>query len=228
MNKMKLNKKKVLTGSGIFILAILILLITINKTTNQQNSSINQTEKTTIDNSKKTTSNGVIDTTNDNNENVIDENTKSEIDRLISKYYDISNTDSQQETKIEKDKELKQKRSHIEVRNGIEKYENIKTYVRLGLKENTYIVFTTYDMKFINIDTLAPGMSVLSITKDENGDFFIQDKEADEKINAYINELIKEDEINNLIQNVNNRLKKIVKKDESLKEFIEKLEDISQ
>lgn len=235
MNKLKFNKKILLIGSGMFILIIMLLLIQINKTTNQQQNSRNQSEKIAIDNF---TNDEMKDKTNDktlvkedinHKENVIDENTKKELDSLISRYYDISNTENQKDeiTKNNND-DSKKMISHIKARTGIEKYENIKTYVRSGLKENTFIVFTAYDMKFINIDTLAPGMSVLYIKKDESGDLSIQEKEADKKLNAYINELTKEDEINSLIQNTNTRLKNILKKDESLTKFIEKLENVSQ
>ena len=51
----------------------------------------------------------------------------------------------------------------IKQKEYIESYDKIETYVKNGIKENTYVVWVYYETKLLNIDTSAPGSSVLYV-----------------------------------------------------------------
>ena len=40
----------------------------------------------------------------------------------------------------------------------IEEYRNVEVYTKPGLDENTYVVFASYDLKFKDVETPAPGL----------------------------------------------------------------------
>ena len=159
---------------------------------------------------------------------IIDEKVQSEIEGVIKNYFDASKKVDKNLIEKEEKKDNSQAVKEInEKREGIEEYKNIKTYVRPGLEEDTYVTFTTYEMKFYNIKTLAPGMSVLYIAKDESGELTILNRAEDNELNEYINELSNEDELAGVILDVNTRLKQAMKKDKELTAFVKSLKDIS-
>lgn len=149
----------------------------------------------------------------------------TEIEGVVTKYYsteefseDVLVTDT---TKVQE----KVKEKIVEKRDGIEAYKDIKVIVRKGLEKDTYVAFATYKTKFFNIDTLAPGMSVLYIVPNEEGKLGIQDTPDDEKLGDYIDALLKEEEITSLVKAVNKGFAEAIEKDDNLKTFVEKLTD---
>ena len=152
---------------------------------------------------------------------------KNEINKLVTGYYDMSTiSDENNLTNKQEDDTEQIAESISKKREGIETYENIKTYLRPGIENDSYVVFSTYNIKFYNIDTLVPGMSVLSILNNE-GKYTISDNPNDDKLSEYINQLSEEVKIKSLIEEVNVKLSKTLEKDETLKSFIEKLKDVS-
>ncbi|HCM12813.1 MAG TPA: hypothetical protein DHW85_06520, partial [Lachnospiraceae bacterium] len=78
----------------------------------------------------------------------------SEIEALIQKYYTVEDLN---EEVLVSDTEKEQKKAKQEItakRDGIESYQDIKVIIRKGLEKDTYIAFTTYKTRFINIETL--------------------------------------------------------------------------
>lgn len=147
----------------------------------------------------------------------------SEIEDVVTKYY---STEELSEDVIVADtakKQEKVKKEITEKRSGIEAYKDIKVIVRKGLEKDTFVAFASYKTKFLNIDTLAPGMSVLYIVTNEEGKLGIQETPEDEKLAEHINQLLKEEEIASLVDNVNSGFAKALEKDDNLKTLVEKL-----
>ena len=92
-------------------------------------------------------------------------------------------------------------------------------------EKDTYIAFTTYKTRFINIETLAPGMSVLYIVPNEEGKLGVQDLPKDKNLEEHINDLLAEKEIAAMVEKVNAGFSKAIDKDENLKTFVEKLSE---
>lgn len=152
------------------------------------------------------------------------QNIESDINELIKAYYDVTkdfNTNillSDTQEQIDEKKEMFEKKKEI-----IQTYENVKSYIKPGLIENSFIVFTTYDIKLKNIETLVPGMSVLTVVKDEVGKLFMNISPNDDNLNNYINQVAESEEIKEIIDDVNLRLAEALDKDNSLKGFIDYL-----
>ena len=159
----------------------------------------------------------------------ISKETKENINTLIKEYYgNTKNLDGEVIASAKKQDADKAVESITEKREGIEKYDNVKTIIRSGLDERTYLVFTTYNMKFYNIETEAPGMSVVYVITDKSGILAIDQDTNDQKLQNYINELSQEDEIKSEIERINTELESATKKDETLKDFINKLQKASK
>lgn len=153
----------------------------------------------------------------------IDEERKTQINNLITTYYDTSiemNEDILMSKEAEESKAIE---SITKKREIIETYQTITTDIKPGLEIDTYVVFTTYDMKLPNIDTLVPGMSLLNITTNEDGQLRINNDPLNEALSDYVEQLTKEKEIQKMIEEVNSKLSNAVAKDNSLEEFIEYL-----
>ncbi|HBY71880.1 MAG TPA: hypothetical protein DEG06_06520 [Lachnospiraceae bacterium] len=149
----------------------------------------------------------------------------SEIEALIQKYYTVEDLN---EEVLVGDTEKEQKKAKQEItakRDGIESYQDIKVIIRKGLEKDTYIAFTTYKTRFINIETLAPGMSVLYIVPNEEGKLGVQDLPKDKNLEEHINDLLAEKEIAAMVEKVNAGFSKAIDKDENLKTFVEKLSE---
>lgn len=150
---------------------------------------------------------------------------QSQIDELINQYYEITNKFNSEifATTSKKDtKELFQKKKEI-----IESYKNIENIIKPGVTKDTYFVFTVYDIKFKNIKTLVPGMSVLSIIKDDNGKLLINNASSNKNTDQYIKQLTEDNDVKSVIEGVNKRLTAALKKDASLKKFVKYIKEIS-
>jgi len=154
---------------------------------------------------------------------------EANISVLVNKYFDLA---GEYDSSILTSKTKADKKKGQEIFNRkkevIEKYENIKEIVKPGLTEDTYIVFTTYDIKMKNVETLVPGMSVLVIGRDEAGGLLISNGKNDDSLTEYINQTASEDdELKAIIEEVNKKLAAALKEDSSLKQMVEYLKELS-
>ena len=159
---------------------------------------------------------------------VEDPEVEADIDALVNKYFDLTGdynidilTSRTKEDKV-KGQEVFDRKKEI-----IEKYTNIEEIIKPGQTEGTYIVFTTYDIKLKKVETLVPGMSVLIISKDDSGELFINNTPNDDSVTEYINQIASEDEMKTIIEEVNKNLAAAIKKDSSLKQLVEYLNELS-
>lgn len=229
--------KKILAINGAVIIILIIAIVSFqnfnkdkadskNQTsTEESNIAFKATEQTgTEEENTQDTAEFSISTTE------ITENTKTEVNDLIKKYYtqngeenaDILLEETIEETaestveSTEETKDSDQKKREI-----IESYKNLKTYIKPGLDNDSYVVFTTYNIKFKNIDTLVPGMSVLYVKKDTSGELRISSNLDEDNLNNYISQLSDEQDIKDVIETINTKLDNAIKKDSTLKKFID-------
>ncbi len=156
--------------------------------------------------------------TAEENQSMSEEEIKAEIDNLINTYYNISGNKDGADSQT-----AEQSAGNAKINEIIEEYRNIKNYVKPGLDSDSYVVFTTYEIKVVNIDTLVPGMSSLSVVRDENGNLAVKDEPDNKKLNEHIQKLAKEKDIKEIIKKVNSKLTAAIKKDNSLQVFIDYL-----
>lgn len=103
----------------------------------------------------------------------------------------------------------------------IEDYRNIVCYTLNGPTEDTFIVYAYEDLKILNVNTLAPGMTRLYIKLDESGNPYIYLGAIDDDTQKFIEETTKNQAVIDIISSVNKKLEEAETKDEELKKFIE-------
>lgn len=98
-----------------------------------------------------------------------------------------------------------------------EGYRNITCYVKQGVTEGTYLTYVSYDLKFKDSLTLAPGILWNYIKMGEDGNYYLT---ASEDLNetelAYIAEAEKADEIVLLKTQIYANLRQALENDEAL------------
>ncbi len=101
-------------------------------------------------------------------------NKRGELKELVDKYYDsYTKGDSETLMKIATpmcDKEA----SYIQMYSQyIEKISDVKVYSKPGLTKGSYLVTTEYNLKYVDIDTLAPGLDFFYVETNKKGDMYI-------------------------------------------------------
>lgn len=109
----------------------------------------------------------------------------------------------------------------------IEDYKNIVCYTLNGPTEDTFIVYAYEDLKILNVNTLAPGMTRLYIKLDESGNPYIYLGAIDDDTQKFIEETSKNQAVIDVINSVNKKLDEAETKDEELKKFIEERSNAS-
>lgn len=160
------------------------------------------------------------------NANALKEDAYPEINQLINTYFtalrdqDVETLSNIMETNGEIDEEKIRKEGEY-----IEDYRNIKCYTREGIVEGTYIVFPYYDIKFLNVDTLAPSMIWLYVCTNEDGSLYINKSTFDGEVAAYIDEVCNSDEAKALMEQVETAFTAALQQDETLNQFVTKLRE---
>ena len=104
----------------------------------------------------------------------------------------------------------------------IESYSNFTCYTLDGMTEGSYLVFVAFDMKFVNIDTLAPALDYYYVNTSEDGNLYICTEWTQEE-DAFIAEQSKTAEVQNLSKEVNDRFAAAMDADAKLAELVQLL-----
>ncbi len=110
----------------------------------------------------------------------------------------------------------------------IEKYQNLDCTIMDGLVEGTYVVYVYYEMKFYYIDTPAPALVQLYIKTDKDQMLYIYQGIIDGELSAYMAELTAGEQISQLADEVNQKLRNACAADEDLNTFIQVLKNQAQ
>lgn len=101
----------------------------------------------------------------------------------------------------------------------ISEYRNIKTYVKKGFKEGTYIVFVYSDIKFTSIDTAAPGLAIFYVVTGSDNKPKVFSGKMDDETYAYYKERYNDEDVVALIEMTNKKSEKAIENDEYLNYF---------
>lgn len=156
-------------------------------------------------------------------ENALEKNAYPEVNSLIEAFYTAWG-----QKDVSKMKELTDNfdtTDEAKVLNAayIESYSNINTYTKAGLTEDSYVVFASYDLKFKDIATKAPGLTQLYVMKDSEGKYLIHNDDNDENVQKCIEQAKQDENVKALIADVETRLNEALASDEVLQSFEESL-----
>lgn len=112
-----------------------------------------------------------------------------------------------------------------------EDYQNIVCYSMPGATEDSYMVSVCYDLKFKDVDTLAPGMDFFYVERDGKGNLYINnvysaynfnfmDQELDANLYSMILAYEKSTDVTALQKDVQTRYDEAVKSDEKLANMV--------
>lgn len=152
-----------------------------------------------------------------------------EIKTLFEKYFEakgVADRDTLKSllsdpTQIESQEKLQEKTEYIEA------YSNIVPYTKKGIEKGTYIVYVYHEIKFISINTVAPGLSKYYVITDDNGDLKIYSDELDADLKAYIDDRETDDDVIALYLMTNKKSDKAKAKDEDLRTFWQNIDQMA-
>jgi len=106
----------------------------------------------------------------------------------------------------------------------IEGYSNISCYSIKGIVEGTYIVYISYDIKFLGIDTKVPSLVRFYICENEDGTMYINFRRQDGEVLTYMQEVASWQEVRDLVTQVNVQAEEAYAADAKLKAFKDMLD----
>lgn len=101
---------------------------------------------------------------------------------------------------------------------------NLTVYTKPGPTEGTYIAFVYYEIKFKDIETMAPGLTTLYICTKDDGSLYICNGELEDTVNDYIKQVAAEEDIADLFNKVQVNYNNAVANDVALSLFMENLQ----
>ena len=149
-------------------------------------------------------------------------NAVPEVNDLINTYYGAmvegdTDTMSQLMYKLDETEILKAR----ETSKYIESYPVMEIYTKAGPKENTYLAYVYYEVKFHDYDKPIPGMSTYYVCMDEDGNYYLnEDGEEEDNVIKYIKEVTLQDDVVDLNNKVAVAYNDMVNDDEELRAFI--------
>ena len=110
-------------------------------------------------------------------------------------------------------------------REFVEGYQNISCYTLNGPTEGTYVVYVSYDMKFLNVETPAPCLIRLYVCTNAEGGLYIfnQENSMDGTVVSYMKEVNAREDVKALMSDVDARLTEAMAADEALNALVNKL-----
>lgn len=204
------RNKKVASFIGMAVLAFIVVLTLLLRGTNTK-SEETQAKVTTV-------SGGSV------SEEPLEENAYPEVNELVKNYYkaladgDMDNVVANRNYTEDTERIRLEKKSEY-----IDSYENIICYTKKGLLENTYLAYVYYEVKFKDIDTLAPALNTLYICPNESGKLYIYEGEIDDNVSSYLKALSTQDDVLDLFNRVQVSYNEVIEKDEKLNEFLTEL-----
>ncbi len=153
------------------------------------------------------------------------EEVKTEIDSLVNTYFT-----AKQQVDLNTLSACVTDSNHIEQNKllaeaeYVEAYKNIQCLVLDGPKPSTYRVYTYYEVKIYDIETLIPSLTALYVTQNDAGEMKIYLGTIETEEQEYINKLDETEEVTKLVQDVQKKLEDVVSHDSDVRAFYEMLE----
>ena len=157
------------------------------------------------------------------------ETTDEAILQLINTYYKALEVGDSATVETVKSGVTEEEKIRLETKaQDIEYIDNIKVYTRPGMTDGTYIVYIYSEMKFVGIETKAPGLATTYVSTREDGSLYI-DSMVDEATMEDVREVGSEQTIVDFFNQVSTDYTNALESDEQLKDCLnnmnQKLDD---
>lgn len=109
----------------------------------------------------------------------------------------------------------------------IDDYRNIKTYLKKGPVEDTFIAYVYQEIKFTGVNTMAPGLSKFYLVKSAGGQYKIFSGKMDLELVEYYDARNEDADVKELFDKTNQRGEEAKAKDEDLKNFWDSIDKLA-
>lgn len=110
----------------------------------------------------------------------------------------------------------------------IESYNNIACFTKNGPEMGSYVAYVCYDIKFVNVDTMAPSLTLLYICTAADGNLYVNNGEWDAQSESVINEFNSGSDVQALIAQVESSYNEALAQDEKLSNLASTIQSASQ
>lgn len=225
------NLRYILLGAGVLII-IAGLFFGVRACTSAMKGDAAEVVEDSSENNKgndpSSPGNGETDEKNEST-NPIEKNKYPKVNALIQKYYDALGDRDVEAVQTVVDELDPTEESKITNAKYIEGYENLVVYTKEGVSDGEYVVYAQYDYVCTGIETRVPALSQLYVRTDSEGELRIFSKaEEDEEIQTYMDGLLEDDDVKELVEQVQSDYAKAQEGDADLKEFLEGLGEEEQ
>lgn len=167
--------------------------------------------------------------TDEKNENPMERNKYPKVNALIQKYYDALGDKDVDTIRTVVDELDPTEEAKVTNAKYIDGYQDLEVYTKEGKSSGEYVVYAQYDYVCTGIDTPVPALSQLYVKAASDGELKIYSKaEEDQEIQKYMDALLDEDDVQELVDQVQSDYAKAQEKDPDLKTFLEGLGDEEQ
>lgn len=220
--KLKYKKLVLLISAGTICIGGIAYTL-VNHNTAGKNQETTKTEKhvSVTDNSF---SSGTYETESGNI--TLEKNANAEINDLVAQYLaaDVK-CDMDALGNLVSDIENVNEENLKAVSEYVEGYENIDCYTAAGLEDDTYVVLARSDLKFKNIETLAPGLTGFYVKKDTNGNWVIYTGILTDEESAYQESVYECEGVKDLISDTEAKYKEALENDKDLSSLYAQLQE---
>lgn len=149
--------------------------------------------------------------------NDLEKDVYADVNGIIQQYYDyMSEGDMEGLSSVVDEISEEEKTRILRSKDLVEGYQNISCHTKKGMNENSYLVFVYYELKFVRIDTPAPGLTPMYVYTNEEGNLTIFNGEVDEELKAYVEEVGQHEDVLALRQEVKEKYEAAKAADEEL------------
>lgn len=149
------------------------------------------------------------------------------VNALMRKYYDAAAAGDVEAVKAIKTSVDEKEEIILQTKaNYIDSYPVVTVYTKKGPVDNSFIVFAYYEVKLTGYESTAPGLNAWYVCQKEDGSYYINDDEQDDKLKEYCQIVSVQDDVVDLNNTVNVKFNEAVEADPDLASFLELLPDI--
>ena len=160
-------------------------------------------------------------------EEALEKDAYPEVNNLVKQYYQAlvdgdMDTIKKIKSYVDEEEELKiVKKSEF-----IESYPSIVVYTKKGPEEGSFLAYVQYEVKFIDIESTAPGLNTMYICTKEDGSYYINSSELEESNVEYMKMISLQNDVVDLFNTVQVAYNDIKTQDKSLSDFLDELPNL--
>ncbi len=154
----------------------------------------------------------------------MEENTSPEVNALVEKYYTASaNGDADTLAAIYKGLDETEILKAVAASEYIDTIDNIKVYTKPGPVEGSYVAYVYNEVKLYDYEERVPGLEILYICSDGNGDLYINGDVVDAGELDYLKQINVQADVIDLNNKVASSYNEMVSGDEALAELLTRM-----